>query len=37
MAEVDPTGLEARGGVGKPKRPRGTNAFVTGVRVLKEE
>lgn len=31
MGEVNPEGLEARGGVGKPKRPRRTNAFVTGV------
>lgn len=31
MGEADPKGLEARGGVGKPKRPRRTNAFVSGV------
>ena len=31
MGDVDPEGLEARGGVGKPKRPRRTKAFVSGV------
>ncbi|KXJ10617.1 hypothetical protein AC249_AIPGENE2744 [Exaiptasia diaphana] len=30
MGEVNPAGLEARGGVGQPKRPKRTNAFVTG-------
>ena len=31
MGEADPKGLEARGGIGKPKRPRRTKAFVSGV------
>ena len=35
MAEVDPTGLEVRGVVGKPKSPRETNALVTCVGVLR--
>ena len=31
MGDAEPKGLEARGGIGKPKRPRRTNAFVSGV------
>ena len=31
MTEVFPEGLQARGGVGKAKRHRRTNTFVTGV------
>ena len=31
MKEVSPEGLQARGGVGKAKRPRRTNTFVTGI------
>ena len=31
MKEVSPEGLQARGGVGKARRHRRTNAFVTGV------
>ena len=31
MGEADPEGLKSRGGVGKPKRPRRTNVFVSGV------
>ena len=31
MAEVNPQGLEERGGVGKPKRPRRKNAFISNV------
>ncbi|XP_046862205.1 uncharacterized protein LOC124455590 [Xenia sp. Carnegie-2017] len=29
MGEADPEGLQSRGGIGKPKRPRRTNAFVS--------
>ncbi len=31
LADVNPEGLEARGGVGKPKRPERNKAFVSGV------
>ena len=31
MGELDPTGLENRGGVGQTKRPRRTGAFVSKV------
>ena len=31
MSDVAPEGLEARGGVGQPKRRRRTNVFVAGV------
>lgn len=31
MAQEDPEGLECRGGVGIPKRPKRLNAFVSGV------
>ena len=34
MGEADPEGLEARGGVGKPNRPRRKNAFVAGVSTI---
>lgn len=31
MADVNPEGLEQRGGVGMPKRPRRTGAFTSNV------
>lgn len=31
MAEINPEGLESRGGIGKPKRPKRNKAFVTNV------
>ena len=31
MGEADPEGLKSRGGIGKAKRPRRTNVFVSGV------
>ena len=31
MAEVNPQGLEERGGVGKPKRPQRKTAFLSNV------
>jgi len=31
MTEVNPQGLEERGGVGKPKRPQRKNAFISNV------
>ena len=31
MADINPEGLEARGGVGQPKRPKRNQAFLANV------